>query len=199
MSAVEKAQWLEFQTLLPGYLLSTQGDRMALAHGVENRCPFLDKAVVDLASSVNLRFDDGFEEKRLLRNAFKDCLPPSIQKRRKFPYRAPDSAAFAGIRPDYLDLVCSDAELAKLPYLDVRFARALVKKVMSQPATEISTKENQTFVFLMSLAFLHRMFVTREAMPARSADRHDAGRLTEPRAHRALTLPRETSSPPHSG
>ncbi len=109
MSAVEKAQWLEFQTLLPGYLLSTQGDRMALAHGVENRCPFLDKAVVDLASSVNLRFDDGFEEKRLLRNAFKDCLPPSIQKRRKFPYRAPDSAAFASIRPDYLDLVCSDA------------------------------------------------------------------------------------------
>lgn len=168
MSAVEKAQWLEFQTLLPGYLLSTQGDRMALAHGVENRCPFLDKAVVDLASSVNLRFDDGFEEKRLLRNAFQDCLPPSIQKRRKFPYRAPDSAAFAGVRPDYLDLICSDAELAKLPYLDGRFARALVKKVMSQPATEISTKENQTFVFLMSLAFLHRMFVTREAMPARA-------------------------------
>ncbi len=65
MTAVQKAQWLEFQTLLPGYLLSTQGDRMALAHGVENRCPFLDKAVVDLASSVNLRFDDGFEEKRL--------------------------------------------------------------------------------------------------------------------------------------
>jgi asparagine synthase (glutamine-hydrolysing) len=140
---------------------------MALAHGVENRCPFLDKAVVDLASSVNLRFDDGFEEKRLLRDAFKDCLPPSIQKRRKFPYRAPDSAAFASMQPDFLDLVCSDAELAKLPYLDVRFARALVKKVMSQPATEISTKENQTFMFLLSLAFLHRTFVSREAMPAR--------------------------------
>jgi asparagine synthase (glutamine-hydrolysing) len=170
MSAVEKAQWLEFQTLLPGYLLSTQGDRMALAHGVENRCPFLDKAVFDLAASVNLRFDDGFEEKRLLREAFKGMLPPSIQKKRKFPYRAPDSAAFASIRPDCLDIVCSDAELAKLPYLDARFARALVKKVLSQPACEISTKENQTFIFLLSLAFLNRMFVEGEARkPARPA------------------------------
>jgi asparagine synthase (glutamine-hydrolysing) len=166
MSAVEKAQWLEFQTLLPGYLLSTQGDRMALAHGVENRCPFLDKAVFDLAASVNLRFDDGFEEKRLLREAFKGMLPPSIQKKRKFPFRAPDSAAFASIRPDYLDIVCSDAELAKLPYLDGRFARALVKKVLSQDAAGISTKENQTFIFLLSLAFLHRLFVAGEARPA---------------------------------
>ncbi|MBX9864416.1 MAG: asparagine synthase (glutamine-hydrolyzing) [Hyphomicrobium sp.] len=171
MTAVQKAQWLEFQTLLPGYLLSTQGDRMALAHGVENRCPFLDKAVVDLAGSVNLRFDDGFEEKRLLRKAFADSLPPAISAKRKFPYRAPDSAAFAAIRPDMLDAVCSDQELAKLPYLDVRFARALVAKILSRPAAEISTKENQTFMFLMSLALLHRQFVSGErltpAAPAR--------------------------------
>lgn len=166
MSAVEKAQWLEFQTLLPGYLLSTQGDRMALAHGVENRCPFLDKAVVDLAASVNLKFDDGFEEKRLLRRAFADMLPPAIQAKRKFPYRAPDSAAFAAERPDCLDLVCSEGELAKLPYLDVRFARALVSKILSRPASEISTKENQTFMFLLSLALLHRLFVAREGLPA---------------------------------
>jgi asparagine synthase (glutamine-hydrolysing) len=166
MTAVEKAQWLEFQTLLPGYLLSTQGDRMALAHGVENRCPFLDKAVVDLAGSVNLRFDDGFEEKRLLRKAFADRLPPAISTKRKFPYRAPDSAAFASIRPDMLDAVCSDQELAKLPYLDVRFARALVNKILTRPASEISTKENQTFMFLMSLALLNRQFVSRERLPS---------------------------------
>ena len=163
LSAVEKAQWLEFQTLLPGYLLSTQGDRMALAHGVENRCPFLDRAVFDLAAAVNLRFDDGFEEKHLLREAFKDRLPSSIIKQRKFPYRAPDSAAFVDARPDYLDVICSDAELAKLGYLDLRFARALVAKIMSEPPSQISTKENQSFIFLLSLAFLNRMFVAREA------------------------------------
>lgn len=161
MTPVQKAQWLEFKTLLPGYLLSTQGERMSLAHGVENRCPFLDKNVIDIASAVNLRFDDGFNEKRLLRRAFRDRLPASVIAKRKFPYRAPDSAAFAGGKPDYLELLLSDAELAKLPYLNAKFARALSTKVLSKPASEISTKENQTFIFLVSLALLHRFFVQR--------------------------------------
>ena len=159
MTPVQKAQWLEFKTLLPGYLLSTQGERMSLAYGVENRCPFLDQDVIDIASSVNLRFDDGFHEKRVLRRAFRDRLPASIVAKRKFPYRAPDSAAFAAGAPDYLELLLSDAELAKLPYLNAKFARAITNKVLSKPASEISTKENQTFIFLVSLVLLHRFFV----------------------------------------
>ena len=50
--------------------------------------------------------------------------------------------------------------------LRLAVARALVKKVLSQGSAEISTKENQTFIFLLSLAFLHRMFVAGEARPA---------------------------------
>ncbi|MBN3725608.1 asparagine synthase (glutamine-hydrolyzing) [Burkholderia sp. Ac-20379] len=167
MTPVQKAQWLEFKTLLPGYLLSTQGERMSLAHGVENRCPFLDKQVIDLAASVNLRFDDGFEEKRLLRMAFRDSLPASVVEKRKFPYRAPESAAFAAHRPDYLEMLLADAELAKLPWLNAKFARALTNKVLTKPAAEISTKENQTFIFLLSMACLNHAFVQRaQALPA---------------------------------
>ncbi|WP_186400368.1 asparagine synthase (glutamine-hydrolyzing) [Stappia sp. P2PMeth1] len=162
MSAVEKAQWLEYKTLLPGYLLSTQGDRMSLAHGVENRCPFLDPSVIGLAASVNLRFDDGFTEKRLLREAFRDRLPGAVADKRKFPYRAPDAAAFAARRPDYLDLVLSESELANLPFLNAKFAQRLATKVLTKPAEEVSTKENQTFLFLLSIALLDRFFVRRQ-------------------------------------
>ncbi|NDV85379.1 asparagine synthase (glutamine-hydrolyzing) [Aurantimonas aggregata] len=162
MSATERAQWLEYQTLLPGYLLSTQGERMSLAHGVENRCPFLDPDIVALASSLNLKFDDGFREKRLLREAFRDRLPDRIVDKPKFPYRAPDGAAFAAVRPDYLDLVLSPEELGKIPFLDSRFAQRLATKVLTKPACEISTKENQTFLFLLSISLLHRAFVSRE-------------------------------------
>lgn len=171
MSPVQRAQWLEYKTLLPGYLLSTQGDRAALAHGVENRCPFLDPAVVDLAATINLRFDDGYDEKRLLRQAFADDLPAAVVNKRKFPYRAPDAAAFAAAGPDYLELVRSDAELAKLPFIDAGFARRLTAKVLNRPAAEISTKENQTFLFLLSIALLHRFFVSRDGVPNHPVDR----------------------------
>lgn len=175
LSPVQRAQWLEYKTLLPGYLLSTQGDRPALAHGVENRCPFLDPAVLDAASTINLRFDDGYDEKRLLRQAFADGLPQTVVNKRKFPYRAPDAAAFAAGRPDYLELVQSETELAKLPFLDAGFARRLIAKVLNRPAAEISTKENQTFLFLLSIALLHRFFVSREGVPG-----HDTSRPRPP-------------------
>jgi asparagine synthase (glutamine-hydrolysing) len=163
LSPVQKAQWLEFKTLLAGYLLSTQGERMSLAHAVENRCPFLDPHVVALASAVNLQFDDGFNEKYLLRKAFQDCLPNSIVTKHKFPYRAPDSASFVKHHPDYLEALLSESELKSTDILDTKFAQALTKKIFSTPPERVSTKENQTFIFLLSIALLHNYFVKRNA------------------------------------
>ncbi|ANZ20611.1 putative asparagine synthetase [Streptomyces noursei ATCC 11455] len=159
MSAVHKAQWLEYKTLLAGFLLSTQGERAALAHSVENRCPFLDPAVVRAAASVNLRYDDGQTEKAILKKAFRAELPEWTTSRPKQPYRAPGSAAFKDSRPEYLELLLSDRELAKIDCLDHTFARRLVDKIMSSPVEEISTKEDQTFVYLLTTAVLNQQFV----------------------------------------
>ena len=41
-----QGQYLEATYFLAGYLLSSQGDRMAMAHSVEGRYPFLDYRVV---------------------------------------------------------------------------------------------------------------------------------------------------------
>lgn len=166
MSPMAKAQWLEYQTLLHGYLLSTQGERMSMAHGVENRCPFLDQGVIDIARAVNLKFDDGFTEKRLLRETFREVLPASVVNKRKFPYRAPDSAAFAACKPDYLDMLLSETELRKMPFLDGRFARRLADKLMRQTTRETSPKEDQAFIFLLSIALIDRLFVRREGVEA---------------------------------
>ena len=38
--------------LLGNYLLSSQGDRMAMAHSVEGRYPFLDHRVVEFACTI---------------------------------------------------------------------------------------------------------------------------------------------------
>lgn len=168
LDAIQKAQWLEFKTLLSGYLLSTQGERMGLAHGIENRCPFMDPNVVNFASSVNLKFNDGFNEKYLLKEAFKHNLPSSIINRSKNPYRAPDSAAFVKSTPDYLEALLSDNELKKLDFINPKFVRALTNKIFSNDPSKISTKENQAFIFLLSITQLHRQFTLREGLPSNS-------------------------------
>ncbi|KND26275.1 asparagine synthase (glutamine-hydrolyzing) [Streptomyces acidiscabies] len=159
LSPTQKAQWLEFKTLLAGYLLSSQGERMGLAHGVENRCPFLDPAVVRAAALVNLRFDDGWEEKAVLKEAFRDVLPAGPLTRRKQPYRAPGSTAFREHRPDYLELVLSEHELAQIDGIDPVFAKRLVDKVLAVGGPEAGTKEDQAFIHLLSTAVLNRQFV----------------------------------------
>jgi asparagine synthase (glutamine-hydrolysing) len=89
-------QYLEVHTLLSGYLLSSQGDRMLMAHSVEGRFPFLDRRVAALAESLppsyKLRVLD---EKHVLKRAAADLLPASILERPKQPYRAPDALSFA--------------------------------------------------------------------------------------------------------
>ncbi|MHA6644892.1 asparagine synthase (glutamine-hydrolyzing) [Mesorhizobium sp. A623] len=94
---LHQAQYIETSFLLPGYILSSQGDRMAMAHGVETRFPFLDHRLVEFAARIpaglKLR---GMREKHILREATADLLPPSISERPKQPYRAPDSSAFGG-------------------------------------------------------------------------------------------------------
>ncbi|HEX6100180.1 MAG TPA: asparagine synthase (glutamine-hydrolyzing) [Thermoanaerobaculia bacterium] len=160
LDAPRRAQWLEFETLLAGYLLSTQGDRMSLAHGVENRCPFLDPEVVALGRAIDLeRGDERDTEKATVRAAFADSLPPAILGRRKHPYRAPGVAAFQRHRPEYLEIVLSEAELSRVDVLDARFAGRLARKVLSSPIEQISTQEEQAFCLLLSTVLLHRFFV----------------------------------------
>src|SRR5581483_7485613 len=47
-----RSQNLEMTQLLPGLILSSQGDRVAMAHGVEGRFPFLDPDVVSFAAAL---------------------------------------------------------------------------------------------------------------------------------------------------
>ncbi|MEU1763134.1 asparagine synthase (glutamine-hydrolyzing) [Micromonospora sp. NPDC005652] len=85
-----RAQWLEAETFLSGYLLSCQGDRIAMAHGVEARYPFLAAGVVEVCRRLPaaLRMP-GLWDKAALRMFAASRLPRSVAMRRKRPYRAP--------------------------------------------------------------------------------------------------------------
>ena len=96
-SSLNKAAYLEMTTLLAPYHLSSQGDRMAMAHGVEGRFPFLDHKLYEFASALptgsRLR---GLHGKEILRRWAARILPPRIKARAKLPYRASDAPSFFG-------------------------------------------------------------------------------------------------------
>lgn len=93
--ALSKAQYLEIATFLTPYLLSSQGERMAMSHSVEGRFPFLDHRVAELAGTVppSQRMV-GLQEKHFLKQAVAGLVPEAILSRPKQPYLAPASAAF---------------------------------------------------------------------------------------------------------
>jgi len=166
LDLIQRAQWLEFKTLLAGYLLSSQGDRMSLANSVENRCPFLDHNVVEYANTLptSMRLMADIHEKSILKKAYKDDLPVNIVERFKQPYRAPDASAFLSPnRPKYVDALLDEHRLEQIEFLDVKFCRQLYLKLISTINQKmISPRENQAFIFLLSIVILDSQFVRNE-------------------------------------
>lgn len=92
---LNQAQYLEIKLLLAGYLLSSQGERMTMAHGVEGRYPFLSHRVAGFASRLSPRLKlRGLKEKYVLKKAFRQDLPVEIFSRVKQPYGAPSRESF---------------------------------------------------------------------------------------------------------
>ena len=92
---LQPARYLEITTFLSQYLLSSQGDRPAMAHAVEGRFPFLDVRVMEFCNRLPSRFKmRGLTEKYALRQAGKGWLPAETLSRVKRPYRAPIRQAF---------------------------------------------------------------------------------------------------------
>lgn len=85
-----RAQHLEIMLFMSNYLLSSQGDRMGMAHSVEVRMPFLDHRLMEFVGKVPTIWKIcGLHEKHLLKKALVPFLPGSITGRVKHPYRAP--------------------------------------------------------------------------------------------------------------
>ena len=160
--ALAAAQLLEYDTLLAGYLLSSQGDRMTAANSIEGRCPFLSTDVVDVANSLSIeqRLGDGFDEKLVLKRAFAEVLPSNIVSRPKQPYRAPGASCFLGSDlPDWLDDLLDQRSIAEAELHDTNYAARLVSKIRQTETTSLSAREDQSFILLLSTLLLWRMFI----------------------------------------
>ncbi|MCB2173731.1 asparagine synthase (glutamine-hydrolyzing) [bacterium] len=154
-----RAQYLESRLLLANYLLSSQGDRMAMANSVEGRYPFLDHRVVEFAGSIPTRYKmKGLNEKNILKQAVRDILPPAVVQRKKQPYMAPDILSFFGDRQaDYLDYYLSDQLLADAGLFRPKAVRQLCAKCGKK--NRQGFKENMALVGILSTQILYDKMV----------------------------------------
>lgn len=156
--SMSRAQYIEMKTLLSGYLLSSQGDRVTSAHSVEGRFPFLDHRVIEFSCKLppNIRMKT-LTEKYLLKESMKDLLPDSLLKRTKQPYMAPDAKSFFHGGTDYLEELLSEDYLKKSAYFNPKTVSALIKKSSQSPV--LGFKDNMAVVGIISTLLLHDQFV----------------------------------------
>jgi len=177
-----RAQFLEIAVFLPNYLLSSQGDRVAMANSLEQRHPFLDFRLMDFAARLPPHWKlRGLNEKYLLKRAFRGLVPERIRTRAKQPYRAPISNVFFDGNADgYVEHLLSERELLRSGFFHPDRVSHLVKRFRRNDPAISSESQNMALTGILSTQLLQQQFIDdfqieTSARPDKIVDRR-AGR-----------------------
>ena len=102
-------------------------DRTSMAWGLEARVPFADHRIVEYVYNVpwSMKYQQGME-KRLLRDACRDLLPPELLYRKKSPYPKTYSPAYEAILARRFRRMLEDPDAPVRPFLDRKKAAAFL-------------------------------------------------------------------------
>lgn len=159
---LSRAQFTEISIFLSNYLLSSQGDRVAMAHAVEGRFPFLDHRVVEFASKLPHRYRmHGLKDKFILRKVASRFIPGELSQRPKQPYRAPISRCFlegeaCAVTRDLL----SEEAVRRAGCFDPSKVGRFLSKCFKQGGNVLSERENMALAGMVSTQLLHRLFIS---------------------------------------
>ncbi|MGD9157954.1 MAG: asparagine synthase (glutamine-hydrolyzing) [Desulfobacteraceae bacterium] len=158
---LSRAQYIEASLFLSNYLLSSQGDRMAMGNSVEGRFPFLDHRVIEFASGIPPRFRlNGLTEKYILKRAANNVIPKELVERPKQPYRAPIVTCFMGQdSPDYVKELLSEKMVIEKGYFDPKRVSVLLSKCEREQGKILSERENMALVGILSTQLLDHLFL----------------------------------------
>lgn len=156
---LSKSQWLETKIFMSGYLLSSQGDRMAMANSVEGRYPFLDYRVIEFCSSLPPDYKlRGLNEKYLLKKVLKDKIPQKILNRPKQAYRAPVKSVFLSVeQPEYVREMLSESSTKRAGIFDTASIASLLSRI--EKTGLASEVDNMVLTSVISTHLLYQQFV----------------------------------------
>jgi len=138
-------------------LLSSQGDRTAMANSVEMRMPFLDYRIIELMCNVEPELKiNSLNEKFLLKKVFKDLLPQRILNRDKNPYRAPIKQGIL-VNKELTGQYLNRDSLKEYGLFDPEKVRLLINKLNKfEKASEV---DNMALIGILSSQIIYNMFI----------------------------------------
>ena len=145
--------YVDCHTWLADNLLE-RGDRMSMAASIENRPPFLDHELVELAfridSSMKIRGSSG---KWIVKEIARKYLPANIIDRKKVGFKVPLDEWFRGGLKDYV----YDLLLGPNSFVSTYFDRKMIEKMLSDHQNRRRNEELRLWT-LMGLEVWHRAF-----------------------------------------
>ncbi len=150
---INNCLYFEAKTFLPGLLLV--GDKLSMAHGLEERFPFLDNDLVNFAMKVPvtyklgnleqmLRIDENeFRDKRklyreyddgknILRKAMLNILPEKIVNRKKQGFSSPDESWYRGENAAYVRELLLDKKTVSTEFINQEYIKKIVNEHIEQ-------------------------------------------------------------------
>jgi len=160
LDLLSRAQWLESTLFMSGYLLSSQGDRMGMAHSVEGRYPFLDHRVIEFCSRLPWNHKiKGLNEKYLMKKLMDGRLPDQVVHRPKQAYRAPVASSLTSAKaPEYLREAISPGMINKFGIFNPASVEKLLGKM--QEGKTVTENENMAVAGILSTQILMDMFAS---------------------------------------
>ncbi len=175
---IANSLYFEIKTFLPGLLLV--GDKLSMAHGLEERFPFLDNDLVNFAQKIPIKhklgnlekmkridenefrdkrtlyteFDDG---KNVLRRAMEDILPEKIINRKKQGFSAPDESWYRGENAAYMKKLLLNKKTISSEFINQQFISDMITE-------HIDKKINHRLLLwsLMNFEWWCRIFLNGE-------------------------------------
>lgn len=150
---INNSLYFEIKTFLPGLFLV--GDKLSMAHGLEERFPFMDNDLVDFAMKVpvehklgNLeqeidKIDENIERKRklyreyddgknVLRKAMMEYIPKKIIERKKQGFSAPDESWYRGENATYIKELLLESETLSIRYINKDYIKKIVNEHLNE-------------------------------------------------------------------